>query len=88
VIEPGQVCEGCGRRMPHPKKPSSPDTVVFSYRVPVDEAEAHRETRVIAAEFLGTFQRPHWQFWTLTFALATVLQDESLRGAGQRSVLA
>lgn len=88
MIEPGQTCESCGRRMPHPRKHASPDTVVFSYRVPVDEAEAHRETREVAARFLGTYERPHWQFWTLTFALAAVLQDESLRGAGQRSELA
>lgn len=88
MIEPGKTCEGCGRRMPHPRKHTSPDTVVFSYRVPVDEADAHREIRETTARFLGTFERPHWQFWTLAFALVTVLQDESLRGAGQRSEVA
>lgn len=41
-----------------------------------------------AARFLGTSERPHERFWTVTFALATVLQDESLRGAGQRSPVA
>lgn len=88
MIEPGQVCGGCGRRVPHPRKEASPDTVVFSYRVPVDEAEAHREIRETTAKFLSTHERPHWQFWTFAFALATVLQDESLRGAGQRSEVA
>ena len=88
VIEPGQTCPTCERRVPHPKRESSPKTITFSYRVPVDEAEAHREIRETTARFLGTHERPHWQFWTLAFALAAVLQDESLRGAGQRSVLA
>lgn len=74
--------------MPHPRKQTSPDTVVFSYRVPVDEAPAHREIRETTARFLATYERPHWQFWTLAFALAAVLQDESLRGAGQRSEVA
>ena len=87
-VEPGQTCEGCGRRMPHPRKHDSPDTVVFSYRVPVDEAEAHREIREQAARFLATHGRPHWQFWTYVYALAVVLQDESLRGMGQRSLVA
>jgi hypothetical protein len=87
-VKPGQTCVSCGRRMPHPRKQTSPDTVVFSYRVPADEAEAHREIRETAAKFLSTYERPHWQFWTFAFALATVLQDESLRGAGQRSEVA
>lgn len=87
-VEPGQVCPTCERRVNHPKKSSSPDTVVFSYRVPVDEADIHREIREDVAKFLGTHERPHWQFWTFAFALATVLQDESLRGAGQRSEVA
>jgi hypothetical protein len=88
MIKPGKTCEGCGRKMPYPKKESSPETVVISYRVPVDEAEAHKEVLETVAKFLGTAERPHERFWTVTFALAAVLQDESLRGAGQRSVLA
>lgn len=88
TIEPGQTCLSCGRRVPHPRKPSSPDTKVFSYRVPLDEADAHAEIRDQAAHFLGTAGRPHDVFWTLTFALASVLQDETLRGAGQRSEVA
>ena len=88
MIEPGYTCPTCERRVPRPRTEKSPDTVVFSYRVPVDEAEAHREIREVTAKFLSTHERPHWQFWTFAFALATVLQDESLRGAGQRSVIA
>jgi hypothetical protein len=88
MIEPGQTCATCGRRMNHPRKHTSPDSVVVSYRVPVDEAEAHRDIIDTAARFLGTSERPHERFWTITYALAAVLQDESLRGAGQRSVMA
>ena len=88
VIEPGQTCPTCERRVPHPRRHDSPDTLVFSYRVPVDEAEAHREIRETTARFLGTHERPHWQFHTFTLALALVLQDESMRGMGQRSPVA
>ena len=87
-LTPGTVCPTCKRRINHPKKASSPDTLVFSYRVPVDEAEAHREIRETTARFLGTHERPHWQFHTFTLALALVLQDESMRGMGQRSPVA
>jgi hypothetical protein len=87
VIEPGHTCPTCDRRVPRPRQAASPDTVVFSYRVPADEAEAHREIREVVAKFLGTHERPHWQFWTMAFAFAAVLQDESLNGAGQRSVI-
>lgn len=88
MIEAGKTCPTCERRVPHQRKHTSPDTVVFSYRVPNDEAEAHREIRETTARFLGTHERPHWQFWTMAFALMAVLQDESLRGAGQRSEVA
>lgn len=86
--EPGQTCGVCKRRMPHPRKESSPVTKTVSYRVPVDEAEAHREVLEESAKFLHTHERPHWQFHTLTLALAVVLQDESLRGIGHRSPVA
>lgn len=88
MIPAGNTCPTCQRRVPHPRKESSPDTVVFSYRVPNDEAVAHREIRETTARFLGTFERPHWQFWTTSFGFAAVLQDESLRGVGQRSEVA
>lgn len=87
-LKPGSTCPTCERRIPHPRKRKSPESVVFSYRVPLDEAEAHREVLEETARFLHSFERPHWQFWTLTIALATVLQDEGLRGAGQRSEVA
>lgn len=82
--EPGEECALCKRRMPHPKKETSPVTVTRSYRVPVDEADAHNEVLTEAAKFLGTHERPYWVFQTLTLALALVLQDEGLKGFAHR----
>ena len=87
-IDPGQTCPTCDRRVPHPRKQTSPETRIFSYRVPADEADAHAVVREEASRYLGTVGRPHEAFWTLTYALAAVLQDESLRGIGQRSEIA
>ena len=84
-LAPGSSCPVCKRRVAHERKPTSPTTKTRAYRVPVDEADAHEETLTVAAQFLGTYERPHWQFQTLTIALALVLQDEKLRGFAQRS---
>lgn len=88
MIEPGHTCPTCARRVPHPRKQTSPDTKVFSYRVPLDAADDHAEIRDQVAEYLGTAGRPHDAFWTLTYAFAAVLQDESLRDVGRRSEVA
>jgi hypothetical protein len=80
----GETCELCKRRVPHPKKETSPVSKTRAYRVPLDEADAHEEVLTQAAKFLGSYERPHWQFQTLTIALALVLQDESLRGMAHR----
>lgn len=87
-VEPGDECPTCNRKVPHPRKTSSPESKPVSYRVPMDEIDAHRVVLEEAAKHLGTAGRPHEIFWTYTYALAAVLQDESLRGAGQRSVIA
>jgi hypothetical protein len=83
-LEPGQDCPTCERRVPYPKKPTSPNTKPKSYRVPLDEVEAHSDVLTQAAKHLGTHERPHWQYQTYTIALALVLQDEKLRGYAQR----
>lgn len=82
---PGQTCPTCKRRVNHPKKETSPVTKTRSYRVPVDEDEAHAVVLTEAAKHLGTHERPHWQFQTYSVALALVLQDESLRGFANRA---
>lgn len=85
---PGETCELCRRRVPHPRKEASPKTAVVSYRVPLDEIEAHREILETAAKFLGAHERPYWQFATYALALYAVLQDESLKGFAHRSHVA
>ena len=84
-VQPGQECPVCKRRKPYPKTEATPTTKTRSYRLPVDEDEAHTDVLTEAAKMLGVYERPYWQFQTLTIALALVLQDESLRGYGQRS---
>ena len=83
-LEPGTECPECRRRIPHPKKPTSPKTKPKAYRVPVEEREAHEDVLAQAAKHLGTHERPHWEFQTYTIALALVLQDEKLRGFASR----
>lgn len=84
MIEPGTVCPQCERRVPHPKSEHTPKSAVASYRMPVDEAEAHRDTLEATARYIGAFERPYWQFWVITYALARVLQDPEMQGIAQR----
>lgn len=84
MIEPGDCCPECNQRKPHPRKQTSPDSRVRSYRLPLEENDSHAEILQVAAEHLGCFDRPFWQFQTLTYALALVLQDESLKNIAKR----
>lgn len=88
MILPGQTCPSCERRFPYPKKESSPTTKTRSYRVPLDEAEAHEDVLKVAAKYLGVYEQPHWIFKTYALSLALVLQDETLRGFAQRHPVA
>jgi hypothetical protein len=83
--KPGEKCPTCDRRVNHPKKSDSPTSKPFSYRVPVDEAEAHAETLDVAARFVGVAEQPFFQYKLIALALVLVLQDESLRGYAQRA---
>jgi len=73
--EPGKPCATCGRRIPHPKKDTSPKTKVFGVRVPVGDAEAFGELVDAAAGYLGAAGRPHDRYWTLHYALVALLQS-------------
>ena len=84
-LEPGTTCDACKRRIPYPKKESSPSSKTFAYRVPVDEAEAHDEVAQAAAEHLGVLERPHWRFQLNSIAYAAVLMDASLKDVGRAS---
>lgn len=83
-IQAGQTCPTCERRVPHPKKASSPKTATVSYRAPIGELEAHRETLETVAVYLGVRERPHHIFWTVVYALARVLQDPEMKDVAAR----
>ena len=70
----GATCPTCERRVPHPKKLSSPATKVATYRIPQDDVETHREILGQAAEVLGTKDKPHWIWATITMMSVIVLQ--------------
>jgi len=83
-VSPGSTCPQCKRRVPHPRKASSPKTKVYGMRVPLDEAETFGEVVDAAAEHLGVKDQPHYKFKTLSLASALVLQDEGLRDFGRK----
>lgn len=85
VPKPGETCEACKRKVPHPRKESSPSSRTVSYRVPVDEYDAHQETLENAARWVGTAERPFSVYQTVALALAVLLQDEGLKGFAHRS---
>lgn len=82
MVEPGQCCEGCGRRVPYPKKAKTPESRVISYRVPADEADAFVEILQTAAKIVGAAELPYWQWRTFNAGLVRLLQDgERVYGA-------
>ena len=83
-VSPGQPCPYCGKRGDYPRKLTSPKSWPVSYRVPADDLEEHKEQLATAARHLGTYEQPHWQFWTYHFALAEVLGNPQLAGAAKR----
>lgn len=88
MIEPGQSCPTCLQRLPFPPKPSSPPTKKSGYWLPADEKPGHDSVLKTTAQFLGVHEQPFWEFKTVTMGCGLVLQDESLRGFGdRRSVL-
>lgn len=61
-LSPGENCPTCERRIPHPKKETSPaTTVVKSWRLPAAEKEAREETIAATAEHLGISTKE--KFW-------------------------
>lgn len=83
-VSPGQPCPYCGKRGDYPKKLTSPKSKPVSYRVPADEVEEHKRHLKEAAQHLGTYEQPHWQFWTYAFALAEALGNPAIEGAAKR----
>jgi hypothetical protein len=73
-IEPGHDCPTCRRRVPLPKKPSSPKTKVFSTRVPIDDVDTFREILGAAAEHSGLKAKAYHEYNTLLVGLTLILQ--------------
>ena len=82
---PGQPCPTCTRKLPYPKKESSPQSRTVSYRVPVDEFDAHTELLGEVERWLGCAEQPYSRFKSLALAVYAVLQDEELKGFAQRN---
>lgn len=74
-VPPGSCCPTCERRVPHPKKASSPTTKMYSYRVPIDDVERHEGLLDAAARACGAYGKPHHRFWTITAGIVRLLQD-------------
>lgn len=83
-VLPGSTCPECNRRVPLPRKPSSPKTKVYGMRIPTDEVETFAELVDSAAEYVGIKDQAHHKFRTISLAVAHLLQDEGLRDFGRR----
>jgi hypothetical protein len=84
-VHPGEKCPACARRVPHPRKDSTPQSKVVAYRTPLNEAKSHAEVLEAAAQHVGSYGRPYWQFWTYTYALASLLQDPNAKDSLNRT---
>lgn len=84
-LEPGTVCPTCTRKLPFPKKESSPTSKTVSYRVPLDEYEAHVELLEQVERWLGCAEQPFSRFKSLALAVYLALQDDSVKGFAHRS---
>ena len=73
-VSPGETCVVCKRRVPFPRKDTSPTTKPLAYRAPLDEYEAHLEVIDAVAELLGVKSEPfHW-YKAISYCAAAVLQ--------------
>ena len=72
-VHPGDRCPTCDRRVPHPKQATSPQSKTFSYRVPQDDADTHREMLDAWAEHWGILGEKHHLFKLVTLAAADAL---------------
>lgn len=81
----GERCPTCERRVPHPKKESSPTSSAKSYRVPADERDAHDEVVEAALAYIGADGLPFALFKFVTVAAVAVLQDPELRDFYRRA---
>jgi hypothetical protein len=75
LVHEGDTCPTCQRRVPIKKKASSPTSKPISYRVPLDEHEAHLGVIDALADLLGVTQEPYHRFKAISYACAAILQQ-------------
>jgi hypothetical protein len=74
MTEPGQICDGCNRRVPHKKKESTPRGNFVRFAIPAEDVEGWKEALDVAAQHVGLLEKPYYQYRTLTAALVLLLQ--------------
>jgi len=82
AVAPGDTCNTCGRRVPHPKTASSPKTKPLAYRVPEGEYDAHLETIDAVAELLGIKETKYHRYNTVNAGMLALLQGARLEETG------
>ena len=75
-IHPGETCPTCERKVPHPRKPTSPKSKTKSFRLPVDVAGDYDELVEAAAKHLGIEKEPFAHFNAVNAGLVLVLRSE------------
>ena len=79
-VSPGETCPVCERRVPHPKKKTSPKSKPFAFRIPLDATDQFKEIVDAAAEHLGCKEEPNHVYKTLLSALVLLLQEDKPEG--------
>ena len=78
VPEPGADCPACHRRVPFPKTEKSPPTKRMGFWVPAENHESFVELHSDTARYLGTYERPFWEYETTVMGDAAILQMPEL----------
>jgi len=81
-LAPGETCPTCERRIPYPRREDSPQSVVWSCRMPGDQRDVFLLNLESAADLLRVGSKPYHAFWTLLYALGFLGQHrEQVAGA-------
>lgn len=84
-LEPGETCPTCERRMPHPKKESSPKSKPKALRIPLPDLEAFERNEQACLEHAGLEKSPFALFKLYTLAHALILQSSEMKDFGRRA---
>lgn len=74
-LPPGSTCVVCKRKVPYPRKETSPTSRTKAFRIPADEWEAFGGLLDAAEEIVGVREQPFAAFKVLLAALALVVQS-------------